>query len=256
MTQQEGFVYIMTNPSFKENWIKIGYTERTVEERCKELSNTSVPFPFQIFATLKTRQYKEIESILHESLDNYRVNQDREFFLIKPERACKLLRELLKILGTESCLYEYDETGAIVLTSYGKASSQSATNKLSKNKKKTPKKKQSTSNFDSGTPLFYLKGTGRFADASGYYNVTTKSFTVLKGSVIALDVAPSFERVFTRNEVLKICDQISNGYRLKDDYTFSSASTAASVVLGSSENGNKVWKDANGKKLIEVYPKK
>lgn len=257
MEKKEGFVYILTNPSFKEAWIKIGYTDRTVEERCKELSNTSVPFPFQIFATLKTKQYKEIEDIVHESFDLYRVNPDREFFLIKPERACEILKKFLKILGEESCLQEYDENGEIVVTSYGKGNALSATAKTTSNHKKRKTKSKMTAKAGiTDKYLFYVKGTERFADASGYYDETTKSFTVLKGSVIALNVTPTFERVYARNEALTVCVELSNGYRLKEDYTFPSASTAASVVLGRSENGNKVWKDANGKKLIEVYPKK
>ena len=258
MEQKEGFVYILTNPSFKENWIKIGYTDRTVEERCKELSSTSVPFPFQIFATLKTKQYKEIEDILHDSFDSYRVNPDREFFLIKPERACEILKKFLKILGEESCLNEYDENGDIVFTSYGKQNVLSAAAKgatISKKKKKT-KNKMPAKAEPTDKHLFYVKGIKRFADASGYYDESTKSFTVLKGSVITLDVTATFERVYARNQVLKICDKITNGYCLKEDFTFNSHSTAASVVLGSSENGNRVWKDADGKKLIEVYPKK
>lgn len=253
----EGYVYILTNPSFRKPWIKVGYTDRTVEERCKELSNTSVPFPFQIFATLKTRQYKEIESIIHTSFDAFRVNPDREFFEIEPKRACEILKSFLKILGEESCLQEYDEHGIIVLTSYGKKStSPTTTLSAATHKKGKSKSTLSAKNDTTDKHFFYVKGIKRFADATGYYDEPSKSFTVLKGSVITLDVTATFERVRARNEVLNVCEKVSNGYCLKEDFTFASPSTAACVVLGSSENGNKVWKDADGKKLIDVYPKK
>ena len=49
---QEGYVYILTNPSFKEDWVKIGKSSRPVDVRSKELDNTAVPLPFEIFATM------------------------------------------------------------------------------------------------------------------------------------------------------------------------------------------------------------
>ena len=51
---KQGYVYILTNPSFKEDWVKIGKSSRPVDVRSKELDNTAVPLPFEIFATMKT----------------------------------------------------------------------------------------------------------------------------------------------------------------------------------------------------------
>lgn len=41
--KEKGYVYILTNPSFKEDWVKIGKSTRTVDVRSKELDNTAVP---------------------------------------------------------------------------------------------------------------------------------------------------------------------------------------------------------------------
>lgn len=49
MKMDKGYVYILTNPSFKEDWIKIGKSSRPVDIRSKELDNTAVPLPFEIF---------------------------------------------------------------------------------------------------------------------------------------------------------------------------------------------------------------
>lgn len=57
-----GYVYILTNPSFREDWVKIGKSSRPVDIRSKELDNTAVPLPFEIFATMKTVKYNEVES--------------------------------------------------------------------------------------------------------------------------------------------------------------------------------------------------
>ena len=54
-----GYVYILTNPSFREDWVKIGKSSRPVDVRSKELDNTAVPLPFEIFATMKTAKRSE-----------------------------------------------------------------------------------------------------------------------------------------------------------------------------------------------------
>lgn len=57
---EQGYVYILTNPSFKEDWVKIGKSARPVDIRSKELDNTAVPLPFEIFAAIKTCKYTMI----------------------------------------------------------------------------------------------------------------------------------------------------------------------------------------------------
>ena len=58
--KEPGYVYILTNPSFREEWVKIGKSSRPVDVRSKELDNTAVPLPFEIFATMKTTKYNEV----------------------------------------------------------------------------------------------------------------------------------------------------------------------------------------------------
>ena len=67
--QKKGYVYILTNPSFREDWVKIGKSSRPVDIRSKELDNTAVPLPFQIYATLKTSKYSEVEKLIHNTID-------------------------------------------------------------------------------------------------------------------------------------------------------------------------------------------
>ena len=67
--QEKGYVYILTNPSFKEDWVKIGKSSRPVDIRSKELDNTAVPLPFQIYATIQTVKYNEVEKMVHKMID-------------------------------------------------------------------------------------------------------------------------------------------------------------------------------------------
>ncbi len=40
-------MYVQRNPAFP-SMLKIGYSDRLAEDRAKELSRTSVPFPFEV----------------------------------------------------------------------------------------------------------------------------------------------------------------------------------------------------------------
>ena len=97
----QGYVYILTNPSFREDWVKIGKSSRPVDIRSKELDNTAVPLPFEIFATLKTSKYEIVEKKIHKAIDrltDLRIRQNREFFNIKPELALEILNDEAMIL--------------------------------------------------------------------------------------------------------------------------------------------------------------
>src|SRR5574344_241149 len=97
-----GFVYILTNPSFKEDWVKIGKSSRSVDVRSKELDNTAVPLPFEIYATLKTEKYNEVEKLVHKTIDrltDLRIRQNREFFNVSPEVALSILKDIATTLN-------------------------------------------------------------------------------------------------------------------------------------------------------------
>ena len=97
MEKENGFVYILTNKSFRDDWVKIGKSSRPVDVRSKELDNTAVPLPFDIFATMQTEKYGQIEKIIHRQIDrltDLRIRQNREFFNVQPEQALEILLDL------------------------------------------------------------------------------------------------------------------------------------------------------------------
>lgn len=99
--KEAGYVYILTNPSFKEDWVKIGKSSRPVDIRSKELDNTAVPLPFEIYATLKTVKYSEVEKAVHQTIDSLtdlRIRQNREFFNITPSEALNILKRMATML--------------------------------------------------------------------------------------------------------------------------------------------------------------
>jgi hypothetical protein len=93
---KKGYVYILTNPSFKEDWVKIGMSSVSVEQRVKQLDGTAVPLPFEIYATMKTAKYQEAEKLIHNFISmftNLRIRDNREFFNVKPEKALEILKK-------------------------------------------------------------------------------------------------------------------------------------------------------------------
>lgn len=109
MENEAGYVYILTNPSFREDWVKIGKSSRHVDVRSKELDNTAVPLPFEIYATLKTSKYAKVEKQIHKQIDrltDLRIRQNREFFNIAPSVALDIMRDMADLLD-DAELYVY-----------------------------------------------------------------------------------------------------------------------------------------------------
>ena len=109
MENEAGYVYILTNPSFREDWVKIGKSSRPVDVRSKELDNTAVPLPFEIYSTLKTSKYAKVEKQIHKQIDrltDLRIRQNREFFNIAPSVALDIMRDMADLLD-DAELYVY-----------------------------------------------------------------------------------------------------------------------------------------------------
>ncbi|MFK2510007.1 GIY-YIG nuclease family protein [Bacteroides fragilis] len=76
-----GFIYIMRNASHEKNIFKVGLTRRDCETRAKELSSaTGVPDKYLIVEEFATADCVLAEKLIHEKLDDYRLNNKREFF--------------------------------------------------------------------------------------------------------------------------------------------------------------------------------
>lgn len=116
MENETGYVYILTNPSFREDWVKIGKSSRPVDVRSKELDNTAVPLPFEIYATLKTTKYAKVERQIHKQIDrltDLRIRQNREFFNIAPSVALDIMRDIADLLD-DAELYMYVDGKPVV----------------------------------------------------------------------------------------------------------------------------------------------
>lgn len=101
MEEKKGFVYILSNQSFREDWVKIGKSSRPVDVRSKELDNTAVPLPFDIYATLHTAKYEKMEKQIHKRIDRLtelRIRHNRKFFNVAPDVALDIMRDFADLL--------------------------------------------------------------------------------------------------------------------------------------------------------------
>lgn len=95
---RSGHVYIISNiGSFGEEVYKIGMTRRLdPEDRVKELSGASVPFPFDIHAMIYSEDAPGLETKLHRAFNDRRVNlinQKREFFNVSLDEIKSFIEE-------------------------------------------------------------------------------------------------------------------------------------------------------------------
>jgi len=223
----KGYVYILTNSSFRENWVKIGKSSREVDVRSKELDNTAVPLPFEIFATLKTTKYNEVEKNLHKiftDLADARIRKGREFFNITPQKALDYLKDQAKIIDdAELNIPDYEET------------------------EKTGRKKnvyKGKYKVNTDEIFYFAKDT---TDARMKV-IDGDRYIVLAGSKIDPNIYSNENAVRKLRE--ENTDKLDDGTTIAD-IEFSSPSTAGEFVVGGAANGKYYWRTKNDKKLAD-----
>lgn len=102
-------VYILTNPAMP-GLVKIGCTDRSIEERLRELSrSTGVPVPFECFLAVEVPNYQEVERAFHDAFGDRRLNPRKEFFELSPDRPAAVLRLFQTgTLGTRDVTPKHD----------------------------------------------------------------------------------------------------------------------------------------------------
>ena len=225
-----GYVYILTNKCLK-GMVKIGMTSRPVDTRSKELFNTSLPMPFDEFASLKTSKFVEVEDLVHRiltKLTRKRVNESREFYKIKPSEALEILEDVSRLLDPADCEFRIPGRDNPVGSKPARRIQRS-----------------------SAETIFICRGSGADAKAK----LTDKGFVVLRGSKVSPKIVPSMKQyartMFDLRKELERSGVIANGI-FKQQYVFTSPSAAASLVQGRNSNGNTDWRTADGVKFGEI----
>lgn len=86
----EGVVYVLINEAF-DGYVKIGKSIN-LEQRLKQLDNTSVPLPFRCVYAVKVPDMDAIERLAHSAFADHRTRSNREFFEVDPSRVISALQ--------------------------------------------------------------------------------------------------------------------------------------------------------------------
>ncbi len=91
MTTQ--IIYILTNEAMP-GYIKIGFTNGSLDERLKHLDRTGTPLPFEVYYACEVVSARDDERWLHAIFSDRRVRDSREFFKMDPERVVIVLKRI------------------------------------------------------------------------------------------------------------------------------------------------------------------
>ena len=116
----KGYIYILTNPSFKE-YVKIGYAH-DVEKRIQQLNRSeTIPFAFRAYAKYEVDSEltdKELHNLIDKLNPDLRTIENfdgkkrvKEFFEMSKEDAYTILESIAKISGTTGRLTLCTPTG-------------------------------------------------------------------------------------------------------------------------------------------------
>lgn len=101
------YIYILSRREERE-LLKIGMTTRNVVKRCKEINSaTGVVYPFSPRQVYKVIDAGKAEKLIHDALQEHRVRDDREFFIISYGEACSIIETVL----SENKLFYNEDTG-------------------------------------------------------------------------------------------------------------------------------------------------
>jgi hypothetical protein len=88
----EGYVYIISNPSIAEDLVKIGFTKRDPAERLKELDQAGLPTEYIEHYRIFTKDARQLEVRLHKHFAAQRYREDKEFFKLSPHEVYAVLQ--------------------------------------------------------------------------------------------------------------------------------------------------------------------
>jgi hypothetical protein len=88
----EGYVYIISNPSIAEDLVKIGFTKRDPSERLKELDRAGLPSDYIEHYRVFTKDAQQLEARLHRHFAAQRYREDKEFFKLSPHEVYAVLQ--------------------------------------------------------------------------------------------------------------------------------------------------------------------
>lgn len=220
----------MTNKSFSgHDWVKIGYA-KDVEKRRKQLSTTSLPYPYEVFATYEIPESEHLgDKVLHKLITSLnpslRLTENREFFEMTPQQAFELLKNLAII---------HDREDKLILNG-----------SLTPDKKSAKKATTSKKIIEKPEETFYHY----FGEEKAEVTLAIDTFTLKSGSAVRINLKANNPELARQQKDIEEGILVGNDNEIghvNKDRVFGSSSSAAKYVAGSSQSGMVYWKTKEG----------
>ena len=108
---EKGYVYILTNKSFRDDLILIGTSSKPINDLINDLDNEDLPLPYDPFATMHTEKYEMAAGIIHRQIDRLtfkRYKYGFDFFILSPSEALKMFMDFAALIDDATVL-TYDD---------------------------------------------------------------------------------------------------------------------------------------------------
>ncbi len=106
---EKGYVFILTNESFRENMILIGSSTEPIDDLIEYMDIEDLPTDYNLFATMHTEKYQKVEEIIQRQIDRLSSNRCLEaydFFILSPREALQMLMDFAMLID-DATVYTY-----------------------------------------------------------------------------------------------------------------------------------------------------
>ena len=106
---EKGYVFILTNESFRKNMILIGSSTEPIDNLIEYMDIEDLPTYYDLFATMHTEKYKKVEKIIQRQIDRLsskRCLEAYDFFILNPREALQMLMDFAMLID-DATVYTY-----------------------------------------------------------------------------------------------------------------------------------------------------
>lgn len=89
----KGYIYVLSNPAYKDGYLKVGRSSKDPVGRMEELFTTGVPDKFNLEYHALVADFENAEQKIHDRLSEYRPEGNREFFVCELSTVVDVIRK-------------------------------------------------------------------------------------------------------------------------------------------------------------------
>ena len=109
---EKGYVFILTNESFRKNMILIGSSTLPIDDLIESMDIEELPTDHEIFATMHTEKYEKVEEIIQRQIDRLsckRYEEGYDFFILRPSEALEMLMDFAVLIDDATVFTYHDD---------------------------------------------------------------------------------------------------------------------------------------------------